>query len=174
MPCSTNLSMTIETSDFLKQVIMLSHLIPYLFYNEDSAGRMMPHCVAMDKFTIRFNNRQKKPQKLTQLSQRSHPRHLIGKRTAQKVTIIDTTSDNQVNSNFLHWWSPASLTFYNYFYVFLYLYITRITINNNTPHLKSPRNQNRRAAYEITGWGGGGLELVYGRPTLNSVRVSSY
>ena len=32
--------------------------------------------------------------------------------------------------------------------VFLYLYITRITKNNNTPHLKSPKNQNRRAALE--------------------------
>ena len=27
-----------------------------------------------------------------------------------------------------------------------YLYITRTTINNNAPHLKSPKNQNRRAA----------------------------
>ena len=27
-----------------------------------------------------------------------------------------------------------------------FLYIARITINNNTPHLKSPKNQNRRAA----------------------------
>ena len=40
------------------------------------------------------------PQKLTQLSSRSHPRHLVGNRTAQKDTIIDTTSDSQVNSNF--------------------------------------------------------------------------
>ena len=42
-----------------------------------------------------------------------------------------------------------------------------ITINNNAPHLKSPKNQNRRAALgrpaiKITG----GLELVCGRPTL--------
>ena len=59
------------------------------------------------------------PQKLTQLSSRSHPRHLVGKRTAQKDTIIDITSDSQMNSNF-----PASLTFNNYFYLFLYLYIT--------------------------------------------------
>ena len=29
---------------------------------------------------------------MTQLSSRSHPRHLVGKRTAQKDTIIDITS----------------------------------------------------------------------------------
>ena len=72
-----------------------------------------------------------------------------------------------MNSNFPYRWSPASLTFNNYFYLFLYLYITWITINNNAPHLKSPKNQNRRAALgrpaiKITG----GLELVCGRPTL--------
>ena len=69
----------------------------------------------------------------------------MGKRTAQKDTIIDIISDSQVNSNFPYRWSPASLTFNNYFYLFLYLYITRITINYNTPHIKSPKNQNRRA-----------------------------
>ena len=69
-------------------------------------------------------SRKENPQKLTQLSSRSHPRHLVGKRTAQKDTIIDITSDRQVNSNFPYRWSPASLTFNNYFYRFLYLYIT--------------------------------------------------
>ena len=66
-------------------------------------------------------SRKENPQKLTQLSSRSHPRHLVGKRTAQKDTIIDITSDSQVNSNFPYRWSPASLTFNNYFYLFLYL-----------------------------------------------------
>ena len=70
----------------------------------------------------------------------------MGKRTAQKDSMIDITSDSQVNSNFAYRWSPASLTFNNYFYLFLYLYRTWITINNNAPHLKSPKNQNRRAA----------------------------
>ena len=93
-----------------------------------------------------FKSRKENPQKLTRLSSRSHPRHLVGKRTAQKGTIIDITSDSQVNSNFPYRWSPASLTFNNYFYLFLYLYITLIPINNNAPHLKSPKNQNRRAA----------------------------
>ena len=51
---------------------------------------------------------------------RSHPRHLVGKRTAQKDTTIDTTSDSQVNSNLPNRRSPASLTFNNYFYLFLY------------------------------------------------------
>ena len=91
----------------------------------------------------------------------------MGKRTAQKDTIIDITSDSQVNSNFPYRWSEASLRFNNYLYLFLYLYITRITINNNAPHRKSPKNHNRRAALgrpaiKITGE----LELVCGRPTL--------
>ena len=69
-------------------------------------------------------SRKENPQKLTQLSSRSHPRHLVGKRTAQKDITIDTTSDSQVNSNFPNRWSSASLTFNNYFNLFLYLYIT--------------------------------------------------
>ena len=91
-------------------------------------------------------SRKEKPQKLTQLSSRSHPRHLVGKRTAQKDTIIDITSDSQVKSNFPYRWSLASVTLNSYSYQFLYLYTTRITINNNAPHLNSPKNQNRRAA----------------------------
>ena len=79
-------------------------------------------------------------QKLTQLSSRSQERHLVRKRTAQKDTIIDITGDSYVNSNFPYRWSPSSLTFNMYFYLILYLYITRITINNNAPHLKSPKN----------------------------------
>ena len=117
--------------------------------------------------TLLCECRKENPQKLTQLSSRSHPRHLVGKRTAQKDITTDTTSDSQVNTNFPNRWSPASLTFNNYFYLFLYLYITCITINKNKPHLKSPKNQNRsaalgRPAIKITG----GLQLVCGRPTL--------
>ena len=60
-------------------------------------------------------------------------------------------SDSQVNSYFPYRWSPTSLTLNIYFCLFLYmyLYITRTTINNGTPHLKPPKNQNRRAAL---GW----------------------
>ena len=60
-------------------------------------------------------SRKENPQKLTQLSSRSHLRHLVGKGTAQKDITIDTTSGSQVNSNFPNRWSPASLTFNNYF-----------------------------------------------------------
>ena len=71
-----------------------------------------------------IKSKKENPHKLTQLSSRSHPRHLVGKRTTEKDTIIDITSDSQVNSNFPYRWSPANLTFNNYFYLFLYLYIT--------------------------------------------------
>ena len=48
----------------------------------------------------KLKSRKENPQKLTQLSLRSHPRHLVGKRTAQKDTNIYITSDSQVSSNF--------------------------------------------------------------------------
>ena len=64
---------------------------------QDDARMIMKGCV-------QWRGRKENPQKLTQLSSRSHPRHLVGKRTAQKGTIIDITSDNQVNSNFPYRW----------------------------------------------------------------------
>ena len=124
-----------------------------------------------------FKSRKENPQKLAQLSPRSHPRHLVGKRTAQKDAIKDITSNSKVNSYFPYRWSPASLTMNIYF---TYFYITRIKINNGTQHLKSLKSQNRRAALRRpaikllgggggggrgAGWGGG-LELVCGRPTF--------
>ena len=45
-------------------------------------------------------SRKENPQKLIQLSPRSHPRHLMGNRTAQKDAIKDITSESQVNSYF--------------------------------------------------------------------------
>ena len=109
-------------------------------------------------------------QKLIQLSPRSHPRHLVGKRTAQKDAIKDITRDSQVNSLFPYRWSPASLTISIYFNLFLYLYITRITINNNTSKITLKPKQKSRlgmASNKIAGGGGGGvLQLVCGRPTL--------
>ena len=81
------------------------------------------------------------PQKLTQLRPRSHPRDHVGKMESTKRHHIDTTSDSQVNSNFPHRWLPASLTFNNYFYQFVYLYTTGISINNNTSHLKSTKTK---------------------------------
>ena len=75
-----------------------------------------------------YESRKENPQKLTQLSSRSYPRHLVGKRTAQKDITIDTTSDSQVNSNFPNRWSPASLTFNNYFLpIFIFIY----NVNNH-------------------------------------------
>ena len=40
------------------------------------------------------------------------------------IIIIIIIITGRVNSNFPYRWSPASLTFNNYFYLFLYLYIT--------------------------------------------------
>ena len=73
-----------------------------------------------------LKSREENTQKLTQLSSRSHPRHLVRKRTAQKDTIIDITSDSQVNSIFPNRWSPASLTFNNYIYLF-FIYSFKIS-----------------------------------------------
>ena len=101
-------------------------------------------CKLMKKMSQYFNpskSRKETPQTLTQLSPRSHPRHLVGKRTAQK-----DASHQRHHSYFPFRWSPASLTINVYFYLYLYLYITRISINNDTPHLKSLKSQTRRAA----------------------------
>ena len=49
---------------------------------------------------FKIKSKKENPQKLAQLSSRSHSRHLVGKRTGQKDTIVDITSDSQVNSNF--------------------------------------------------------------------------
>ena len=64
-----------------------------MFYNRFSL-------IAALSITVAIKSRKEIPQKLTQLSSRSHPRHLMGKRTAQKDTIIYITSDSQLNSNF--------------------------------------------------------------------------
>ena len=80
-----------------------------------------------------------------------------GKKDSTKDATKDTTNDSQVNSYFPYRWSPASLTINIYFYLFLYLYPTRIMITNGTPHLKSLKSQNRRAAFGRLGVGWGGL-----------------
>ena len=82
----------------------------------------------VDLLNVDLLSRKENPQKLSQLSSRSHPRHLVGKRAAQKDTITDITSDSQVNSNFPNRWSPASLTFNNYFLpIFIFIY----NVNNH-------------------------------------------
>ena len=70
-----------------------------------------------------------------------------GKKDSTKDAIKDTTSDSQVNSCFPYRWPPASLTLNIYFHLFLYWYTTSITINNGTPHLKPPKNQNGRVHF---------------------------
>ena len=125
---------------------------PLQFISERSQTQQDSHMTRNAQSTCIYGDwksRKETPQKLTQLSSRSHPRHLVGKRTAQKDITIDTTSDSQVNSNFPNRWSPASLTLNNYFYLFLYLYITCISINNNAPHLKSPKDQNRLRRHQL-------------------------
>ena len=64
----------------------------YVLWNPVTIKRCLP--------TTGLKSRKENPQKLPQLSSRSHPRHLVGKRTAQKDTIIDITSDSRVNRNF--------------------------------------------------------------------------
>ena len=93
-----------------------------------------------------YKSRKENPQKLTQLSSRSHPRHLVGKRTVQKDITIDTTSDSQVNSNFPNRWSPASLTFNNYFYLFLYIYnVSNYKLQRATSKItKEPKQKSRK------------------------------
>ena len=41
--------------------------------------------LTITKFPLTYKSRKENPQKPTQLSSRSHPRHLVGKRTAQKT-----------------------------------------------------------------------------------------
>ena len=81
--------------------------------------------------------------------------------TAQKDTIIDIPSDSQVNSSFQYRWSPASLTFNNYFLpisVFIYIENNRKKQRATSKIPNEPKQQSRlgTASNEITGGGGGG------------------
>ena len=82
----------------LNKLLEKNGILMYHTFDEDKA-------IVIERFNrslknIVWKSRTENPQKLTQLSSRSHPRHLVGKKTAQKDTIIDITSDSQVNSNF--------------------------------------------------------------------------
>ena len=58
--------------------------------------QIISRIVKYQSFCYKYNkSRKENPQKLTQLSSRSHPRHLVGKRTAPRDTITDITSDNK-------------------------------------------------------------------------------
>ena len=79
-------------------------------------------------------------------SRYENPQKDISWRKGQhKKTPSDITSDSQLNSNFPQRWPPASLTFNNYLHLFLYLYITRLTINNNAPHLKFTKEPKQKS-----------------------------
>ena len=51
----------------------------------DAATQTDPVLVTAAPQTWSYNSRRENPQELTQLSSRSHPRHLVGKRRAQKT-----------------------------------------------------------------------------------------
>ena len=118
------------------------------------------HYISPSRLITVCKSRKENPQKLTQLSSRSHPRHLVGKRTAQKDTIIDISSDSRVNSFFPYRWSPASLTFNNYIYLFLYLYIksrkenpqklTQLSSRSHPRHLVGKRTAQKDTIIDIT------------------------
>ena len=106
-------------------------------------------------------SRHENPQKLTHLSSRSHPTHLVGKRTAQKNTIIDITGDSQVNNNFPYRWSPASLILNNYFglfFIFIYNENNHKYQRATSKLTKEPQQTSRlvAASNKVTGGGGGG------------------
>ena len=75
-----------------------------------------------------YFSRQENSQKLTQFSQRSLQRHLLGKRIAHTHTHKENTteeisSDGQVNSHFPYRWPPASLTLkISFFLIFLFIF----------------------------------------------------
>ena len=75
-----------------------------------------------------------------------------------------------MNSNFPHRWSPASLTLNNYFlpsFIFIFNENNHKQQRATSKIIKEPKQKSRpcTASKEITG-GGGGLQLVCGRPTL--------
>ena len=78
--------------------------LPYGFAPVDFASFLKTVRQPVFFAPFRFKSRSENPQKQT--------------RAAQKDTIIDITSNSQVNSNLPYRWSPASLTFINYFYLF--------------------------------------------------------
>ena len=82
--CLISILTTIKASPFC-----ISFTIPPLCQPTPSYTRSLSHLLSV----IDTNkNRKENPQKLTRLSPRSHPRHVMGKRTAQKDAIKDITS----------------------------------------------------------------------------------
>ena len=73
-------------------------------------------------FFTRFKSRKENPQKPTQLSSRSHPRHLVGKRTAQKTppqTPQATARRTATSQTGGHRPVQHSTTIFTYFYIYI-------------------------------------------------------
>ena len=68
-------------------------------------------------FIYRLKSRQVNPHKLTQLSQRSHPGHLVGKKDSTKRR-HQRHLKRQPGEQIFPRWSPASLTINIYLYLF--------------------------------------------------------
>ena len=87
--------------DVLDEILDFIESVPETFPTYSGLNHYYQKCTLQTyKQQNYIKSMKENPQKLTQLSSRSHPRHLVGKRTAEKETIIDITSDSQVNSNF--------------------------------------------------------------------------
>ena len=111
--------------------IILQSITNYILHVKELVFKLIPvlsvtyaHLLVTRQLSTFVRVGRKNPQKLTQLSPISHPRHLMEKRTAQKDATKDITSDSQVNNYFPYRCSPTSLAINIYFYLFLYLYTT--------------------------------------------------
>ena len=89
----------------------LMELFPFLIFCNDKLVQSIYFC----------NNKSRKenPQKPTQLSSRSHPRHLVGKKDSTKDTIIDITLPLKISNKFV--WSISLNVFHAMYLVNLEL-----------------------------------------------------
>ena len=69
-------------SQLIRFARMSSHGDDFNIWNKVFTAKFLRQGYRYHKFR---KSRKENPQKLTQLSSRSHPRHLVGKRTAQKT-----------------------------------------------------------------------------------------
>ena len=93
----------------------------------------------------------------------------MGKGQHKIRTIKYVTSNSQTNSHSSIGGHQLAKYYVIHFTYSLFLYLTRRTINNYTPHLKTtkePNKKNRLGQSATKLLLGGGLQLVCGRPTL--------
>ena len=86
------------------------------------AHRMLPRRPALWYFRGRKNRKEGNPQKLTQLSSRSHPRHLVGKEDSTRRHHHRYNKRQPGDQQFPIQVVTASLTFTKYF-TYFYIYI---------------------------------------------------